>query len=165
MIDISQHSFSCSVRVTVALGRLALPLLLLGLLCGLLLLLLALALGLLLGRLVLVVLALLGLLRAGAGLRLLTRGGDGRGCKNLSGRGGLGERCRLDIGPVQVLVLGRPLGGGLLVGATEFLVMLAMRACRQRIYSLRQVCQPPSSSSSLWQPGPCPIAWGTGRAP
>ena len=157
----SQQIRSCSVRIAVALSRLALPLLLLGLLGRLLLLLLALALGLLLGRLVLIVLALLGLLR---GLSLLTSRGNGRGSEDISGRSGLGDRRRLDIGPVQVLVLGGPLGGGLLVGAAKFLLMLALRvSCK--ISNLRRVCQPPSSSSSQWQRGPCPIAWGTGRAP
>jgi hypothetical protein len=83
IIDIPQHSCSCSVRVAVALSGFALPLLLLGLLCGLLLLLLALALGLLLSGLVLVVLALLGLLRRSTDLRLLTSGSDGGSCKDL----------------------------------------------------------------------------------
>lgn len=126
IIDNSQHSRSYSVRVAVLLSGLALPLLLLGLLSGLLLLLLALALGLLLGGLLLVVLALLGLL--GGSLGLLTSGCNSRCSKDLGGRGGLGKRCGLDVGPVEVLVFGVPLGGCLLVGAAEFLVKLAMRA-------------------------------------
>lgn len=166
IIDTSQHKCSCSVRVAVALGRLALPLLLLGLLGRLLLLLLALAFSLLLGRLLLVVLALLGLLRRSAGLSLLAGRGDGRGGKNLSGGGGLGKRCRLDIGPVQVLVFRGPLGGSLLVGAAKFLLNVSYaRILSSECANLRRVCQPPSSSSSRWQQGPCPSAWGTGRAP
>lgn len=123
VIDNSQRSGSCSIGVAVRISSLALPLLLLGLLGGLLLLLLALALRLLFSGLLLVVLALLGLL--GGSLRLFTGGCDSRSGKNLGGRGGLGKRCRLDVSPVEVLVLSVPLGGGLLVGAAEFLVMLA----------------------------------------
>ena len=71
-------------------------------------------------------LALLGLLGGSAGLRLLTSGSNSGSCEDLGGRGCLGERRRLDIGPVEVLVLGVPLGGSLLVRAAEFLVMLAL---------------------------------------
>lgn len=134
IIDNSQHSRSCSVGVAVILSSLALPLLLLGLLCGLLLLLLALALGLLFGSLLLIVLALLGLL--GCGLRLLASGCNSGGGKNLGGRSGLGKRCGLDVGPVEVLVLGVPLSGGLLVGAAKFLVVLAVRAGLSRTLQL-----------------------------
>jgi hypothetical protein len=83
IFDISQHSSSCSVGVAVLLSSLALPLLLLGLLGGLLLLLLALALRLLLGSLLFVVLALLRLLVSSLGL--LARGCNSRGSKNLGG--------------------------------------------------------------------------------
>ena len=124
--DNSQRSSRCSVGVTVLLSSLALPLLLLGLLGGLLLFLLALALSLLLGGLLLVVFALLGLL--GGKLGLLASGCDSGCSKNLGGRGGLGKRCGLDVGPVEVLVLGVPLGRCLLVGATKFLNELVMRA-------------------------------------
>ena len=65
-------------------------------------------------------LALLGLLLRLAG------GGDRWSSKDLGGRGGLCERSGLNVGPVEVLVLGVPLGRGLLVGATEFLVMLGL---------------------------------------
>jgi hypothetical protein len=65
-------------------------------------------------------LALLGLLLD------LTGGGDRWSSKNLGGRGGLCKRSGLNVGPVEVLVLGVPLGRGLLVGATEFLVTLGL---------------------------------------
>ena len=64
-------------------------------------------------------LALLGLLLD------LTGGGDRGSGKNLGGRGSLCERGRLNVGPVEILVLGVPLGRSLLVGATEFLSVLA----------------------------------------
>jgi len=114
---------NCLVGIAVRIATLALPLLLLsgllGLLLLLLLLLLALALSLVLGALLLVVvLALLAL----ALLRVLSCGGNGGGSKNLGSRGRECQGCRRAvIGPVKVLVLGVPLGGGLLVGTTEFL--------------------------------------------
>jgi membrane protein implicated in regulation of membrane protease activity len=121
---IARHN--CLVRIAVRIAALALPLLLLGGLLGLLLLLLllllALALSLVLGALVLVVLALLAL----ALLRVLSCRGDGRGSKNLGSRSCKCQgRRRAVVSPVEVLVLGVPLGGGLLVGTAEFLQKLA----------------------------------------
>jgi hypothetical protein len=76
-------------------------------------------------------LALLGLLGSSAGLGLLTGGDacgrDGRGSKNIRCGSGLGKSgSGVYIGPVEILVLGVPLGGGLLVGTAEFLSILAL---------------------------------------
>lgn len=124
-----------AVRITLAL-LLVLLLGLGGLLRSLLLLLLALALGLVFIALLLALttaLALLALLVGDLGFRLglfgrcETRCGDGRSGEDLGGGRGLSNRCgsALNVVPVEVLVLGVPLGRSLVVGAAEFLDLLA----------------------------------------
>jgi hypothetical protein len=119
-----------AVRIILAL-LLVLLLGLGGLLRSLLLLLLALALGLVFITLVVAVttaLALLALLVGDLGFRLSLFGrcetscGDSRS-EDLGCGGGLSDRCgsAIDVVPVEVLVLGVPLSGSLVIGAAEFL--------------------------------------------
>lgn len=120
-----------AVRIILAL-LLVLLLGLGGLLRSLLLLLLALALGLVFITLVVTVttaLALLALLVGDLSFRLSLFGrcetscGDSRSGEDLGCGGGLSDRCgsAIDVVPVEVLVLGVPLSGSLVVGAAEFL--------------------------------------------
>jgi hypothetical protein len=123
-----------AVRIT-----LALLLVLLGglfcLLCSLLFLLLALALGLVFIAFIVTVttaLALLALLVGDLGFRLgligrgKTRGGDSRSGENLRCGCGFSNRCgsAIDVVPVEVLVLGVPLGRSLVIGTAKFLDLL-----------------------------------------
>jgi hypothetical protein len=134
--EITRPRLEHLVRVG-GVGGLALALLLLRLLGGLLLLLLALALSLVLGRFVIVFVTALALLAALAvnvhcsasfsfSLCLFGRteasGRDGRRGQDLSSRGGWSYwECCTIIGPLEVLVLGVPLRGSLLIWTAEFL--------------------------------------------
>jgi hypothetical protein len=140
--DITHPRTAHSIGVGIA-GSLALALLLLCLLGGLLFLLLALALRLVLGRFVIVFVAVLALLAAlavnvhgsaGFGLSLClisgteTSGWDSRCSENLGSRSrGCDRECGTVIGSLEVLVLGVPLGGSLLVRTAKFLVKSALR--------------------------------------